>query len=302
MKLYALHDSCEVRKKNGCFQVEQSRASELNDENFGIFWTPNEFFDGVRQESKLKKLRFWFIDYDKGCKDHMIEQIENFPLIPSFLVETKRGYHVYWACAEDLVEQNRVEGYKAVLEQIVRHFGSDENAMGVTRILRAPGYFHCKDNKNKFLVTEIWSCQEQYTCAEMIKAVESSGFKSTKIVGEKSKNVFFKSVPMDDFWQKVYDLDCFDNLQRLSGQPECGGETFRVERYGSKGKIYVDEKLIESCWIDESGRIGSHGKGGPTLANWVRWYPGNDWNDAANVLKRCIPELNDILLLPPGFE
>lgn len=302
MRLYALHDSCPTRKKSGCFQVEPGKASDLNDENYGIFWTPNEFFEGVRQEAKLNKLRFWFIDYDKGCKDHMLKRIENFPLIPSMLVETKRGYHVYWKCSEDLVTEGRVDEYKAVLEKIVGHFGADENAMGVTRILRAPGYWHCKDNKNRFLVKDIWGCDEEYTCEEMTLAIGSTGLVDTILKNEISEVQFFRSVPKDDFWQKVYDLNCFDYLDKISGQPECNGEVFRVERFGAKGRIYVNEQIIESCWIDESGRIGSHGKGGPTLANWIKWYPGNDWNDAANVLKRCIPELNEMLMLPPGFE
>lgn len=302
MRLYALHDYCEVRKKSGCFKVEKLQASKLNDENYGIFWTPNDFFEGIRQEAKLKRLNYWFIDYDKGCKDYMIATIENFPLIPSLLVETKRGFHVYWACAEDLATEKRVDEYKSILERLVSHFDADENAMGVTRILRAPGYFHCKDSKNRFLIKDIWACDKKYTCQEISNAIDSLGNKVIRVVNESNEDKFFRSVPKDDFWAKVYTLDCFFCLPLISGQPECLGETFRVERVGSKGKIYVNDKLIDSCWIDESGHIGSHANGGPTLANWIRWYGDNSWDDAATVLKRCIPELNEVFLLPPGFE
>lgn len=301
MTMYSLHDNCPERKKLGCFKINEIKASELNEKEFGIFWTPNEFFDGARQEANLKKLRYWFIDYDSGCKEDMLDKIQSFPLIPTMLIETKNGFHAYWACSEELVVSGRVEEYKFTLQKLVDYFGSDQNAMGVNRLLRVPNYFHCKDSLNKFLIIKVWQCEESYSCKEINDAVEVVGTQVKKIEQEGAHSNFFRNVPHDDFWQKVYNLDCFEYLEKISGQPECNGETFTVERVGSKGRIYVNGELVPSCWIDQDGKIGSHGSGGPTLANWVHWY-GHDWDKVAIVLKRCIPELNDVLLLPHGFE
>jgi hypothetical protein len=91
----------------------------------------------------------------------------------------------------------------------------------------------------------------------------------------------------DDFWDRVYHLDCEYGLERLSG---IVGESyaFRGNRNGNKN-IYVDGKGT-SCWIDKHGRIGSHSNGGPTLFQWLTWLRFSK-RDAIDLLKRTFPEL-----------
>lgn len=297
MQIYALHDYDKGLKKRGCFPITQKEAVELNEQGYGIFFTPNTF-DGPRVEKNLARLNMWFVDIDKGDKYSMENKIVNFELEPSLLIETKSGYHAYWKCEPMLFEDGLVGEYIDVLSRLVKYFDADTNAMGVNRVLRVPNFYHMKDRQNKFLITEVYRSEKFYALEEMIAALPEEEVVEK---GEDEKKVqFFKSVPQDDFWRKVFELDCEKYLPMLSGAPECNGDEFRVEQYGSKAKIFTNGELVESCWVDHDGKIGSHSNGGPSIANWIKWY-GHDWDIVAKCLKRCIPELDETIKLPESF-
>ena len=94
----------------------------------------------------------------------------------------------------------------------------------------------------------------------------------------------------DDFWERVYRLDCADGLLRLSGHEAVNGEVYSFKPV-AKGNlnILVNGKGT-SCWIDRTGKIGSLSGGGPTLAQWLRWL-GLSYGAAAKVIKSLFPEI-----------
>lgn len=299
MQFYALHDYDKNLQKKGCFPVSQNDAGDLNKSGYGIFFTPNNF-NGARLEKNLCKLKMWYVDLDGGNKNDMENALSDFSLEPTLLIETRNGYHAYWKCEPNLFNDGMLNDYIEILAGIVQHFGGDQNAMGTNRVLRVPNFYHCKDPRNRFLIKEVYSCNKVYTIGQMKNAIPDNSQSVSAIKEEKRAN-FFTQVPQDDFWQKVFDLDCFQYLPMLSTAPECNGEVFRIERVGGKGKIFVDGEIVSSCWIDTDGKIGSHGKGGPSLANWVAWY-GNDWSAVASCLKRIIPGLSESIELGNSFD
>lgn len=290
IELYCIHDNDKEQKKKGAISVAKARADSLNDQGWGVFFTVNSFGGERRVETNLKKIRFFFIDYDDGSKEEMLAAIESFELVPSWLVETNKGFHCYWKCEEDFVKENRIEEYKDLLENLVDHFGADQNGKGVTRILRVPGYYHHKDPSNPFLIREVFKCDEKYTAEQIAKAIGKKEVVK-EIAINVGKTISSNNMPSDNFWNLVYDLDCEKYLPLLSGSPECNGEIFSVVPKGIKKNIYVNGELIESCWIDADGMIGSHDNGGPTIGNWVYWYV-KDWDKVASCLKKAIPLLS----------
>jgi hypothetical protein len=70
------------------------------------------------------------------------------------------------------------------------------------------------------------------------------------------------------------------------------GERFTFKRCArGTHNILVDGKGT-SCWVDDSGRIGSNKGGGPTLYQWLRFY-GNSPKECTRVLKETFPHLED---------
>lgn len=285
--LYALYDNEEVKKTNSslCGVIEvnnESAARELNKNGFGIFWSVNEF-DGRRKIKNLKKINSWYCETDAGSKDVLRERI-NEGLIPSLIIESKRGYHIYWN-AEDAV----IENYEQIQERLIAFFGADKGVKDLARILRAPGYMHLKNPSDPFLIKEV--------------------FRSDFVYKEKSMRYFFKvdekveqEIKQKQFvrdalkghggltvWSYFIDLNCEMALSRISGSAVVSGEvyTFRVGSNNTK-QIYVNGKRSQ-CWIDASGKIGSHSKGGPGVFNWIKWF-GYDNRDVVSALKQFFPE------------
>lgn len=78
---------------------------------------------------------------------------------PSYIIETKNGYHAIW-CLEapivyaDLPDQKKMNlqaGYVRIEQAIIRRFNGDSNAHDLTRVLRLPNTWHIKNPKHPFL-------------------------------------------------------------------------------------------------------------------------------------------------------
>lgn len=143
-RLFALNDGKD--KSKGTFEVDYSRAVELNKEGYGIFCTLNEF-EGRRKRENLKKINYWIVDIDDGEKSDMQKQIANLYLQPSMIVETKRGYHLYWRAADA-----KLENYEEIEDLLIAKMNGDKGVKDPLRLLRCPNFYHMKDKNNPFLI------------------------------------------------------------------------------------------------------------------------------------------------------
>lgn len=153
IQLYANHDYDKT--KHGMFPVTPEKAKELNKQGYGIHWTPQVFKDGKRTLENLQEIRYWVADIDTGDKDTMIRRIATLPICPTFVVETKRGYHCYWR-AKDATKEN----YETIERGISEALCADGSLVTPTHTLRFPGFYHLKDPKNPFLIQIVWKKPE----------------------------------------------------------------------------------------------------------------------------------------------
>ena len=149
MILYALHDY--DKSKSGMFLIKPEEAKSWNEKGYGIHWLPQLFKDGDRKTENLIKIRFWLADIDNGDKKTMIRRIASLPVQPTYIVETKRGYHCYWR-AKNATPEN----YAYIEKGIAEHLCADGSLITPTHTLRCPGYYHLKDPEHPFLSQKIW--------------------------------------------------------------------------------------------------------------------------------------------------
>lgn len=256
-------------------------AKRYNKLNYGIFWTVNEF-SGARTKDNLKKINSWYIDLD-GNKESIIEKL-NEGLYPSYVVETKNGFHAYFYALDA-----KPENYKEVQERLIDFYDADANAKDVTRVLRVPGFYHWKDPKNPYLVQTVWHKEHYYSEKDMLFFYPSSDDEDY-IESQKSNIKRVISFETDEFWDKVYELNAIDALERLSGKMCVNGEVFSFKK-NSNGKhnIIVNGKGT-SCFVDQQGAIGSSAKGGPSIWQWLRYY-GHSHKQTYQILKDNFKEL-----------
>ncbi|WP_368780799.1 DNA-primase RepB domain-containing protein [Alicyclobacillus fastidiosus] len=94
-----------------------------------------------------------FTDVVARYKEDTLSELRQFPLKPSYVVETRNGLHVYWV----LNAGATVEQFKECQRRLIAHFGADPKVKNPARLLRVPGTYWCKEPNNKFL-TRLIEC------------------------------------------------------------------------------------------------------------------------------------------------
>lgn len=300
---YRMHDAPDASK--AAIEIQPSEAKRWNtpELGFGIFVTVNSF-DGPRRREHLTKINAWAVDMDEGTKAAQHARLLSSPLIPSLIVETKRGFQAYW-----LARDARPEHWNAiVLERLVPYFGADKNARDLCRIMRAPGSLHLKDPADPFRCRIAWQHVVLYTERQVGEAFawvpDKKAHGAALAEAQRAANVEQREAarrgaiasgmaPTETLWEAIWQIDCEDGLSRLSGHWSVGGETytFRATTRGNKN-LFVNGKG-SSVFIDGNGRIGSLQGGGPTLVQWLRWFR-HPWRVVLDVLFEIYPQLRDV--------
>lgn len=260
---YVIHDSDP--KAHPVRRIHPNQAQDFNAQGFGIFQTVNEF-RGPRRIANLTRINAWAVDMDDGSKPQMLARLQA-GLVPTMVIETKRGYQAYWAAAD-----GKPEHWNAiVLDRLVPFYGADKNARDLARILRVPGYLHLKNPADPFLVQKLWEYPVKYTEMQM-----AAYYPCVRLTHEPESAKEPRTTPAaGSFWDRVWHLNCEEALSRLSGHAFVSGETYAFSPNASGTKnILVDGKST-SCWIDRDGRIGSFSRGGPTIFQWLNWFHKN---------------------------
>lgn len=281
--LWALHDSDRARSEvEGSFRVDRDEAARLNQEGYGIFWTPNQFH-GRRLIANVTGIRFWFCELDEGTKAEQVARLRRSPLLPTALVESKRGYHAYWKAKDATTER-----WKRITRWgVVPRMHGDPRATDVVRILRAPRFNHVKDPSKPFPVRTVWRLDTQYTELQMMRA-----FPDTR-PQPKTSQERVSLEPGGSFWQHVGRMDCRVALLRLNGHRLVKGERFTLAAQGNgNANIIRADGYSTGCFIDAEGKLGNV-VDGSSIAAWLKWY-GWSWREIADGLKETFPELHDI--------
>lgn len=248
--LYRMYD----KHPCGMFEIKQSEAKYWNNKGFGIFWAVNQF-NGARKKENIVKVRALICDLDEGTNQEQLKTIAKSPLIPSLLIKTKRGYHLYW-----FVKDYALECHFEQQNAIINFLGGDKGAKDLCRVLRVPGYYHHK--QEPFLVHEVARTNKIYSTKDfdVFPKVEKKQFVSTTTNGNHK-----------------------EILQKLSGTHYVKGEVFEFSSFSNKDQIYINGKL-SPCWLDSRGIIGSNTGHGGSIYNFLAYY-GWSKEEIKNILR-----------------
>ena len=97
-RVYFVMPEGPVATSKGMRAVSLAEAIRLNSPEHcnGVFHTVNAFRGTKRTKDELTAINAWFVDIDEGDKADMLARIYAAPIEPSIIVETRRGYHVYY--------------------------------------------------------------------------------------------------------------------------------------------------------------------------------------------------------------
>lgn len=110
-----------------------------NANNFGIFFVVNGGGHDDKQVKAAKSCTAQFMEMDNGTFEEQLAIISAFPLEPSIIVRTKKSLHTYW-----LLKDGDIKRFREIQRQLIAYFNSDKSIKNESRIMRVPGFNHCK--------------------------------------------------------------------------------------------------------------------------------------------------------------
>lgn len=121
---------------HGTLEELAPRLAELNRHGAGIFWMVNLGDGGGRKAKNVTGVRAMFLDLDGAP----LEPVLAAGVAPHAVIETSPGkWHAYW-----LVGGCRLDQFKAAQQALATKIGGDTSVCDLPRVLRVPGFLHCK--------------------------------------------------------------------------------------------------------------------------------------------------------------
>ncbi|MGN0366897.1 MAG: phage/plasmid primase, P4 family [Suilimivivens sp.] len=126
--------SGEAAKFTDCIET----LKEHNKHNRGIFYVVNY---GGHNDADITRINAQFVEMDEGSFEEQQTKIDAFGLPPSMVIKTRKSLHTYW-----FVTDAKVEKFRGIQKGLVKHFGGDPMCVNESRVMRLPGFMHCKQD------------------------------------------------------------------------------------------------------------------------------------------------------------
>lgn len=281
---------------------------ERNEAGYDVFWTANavkeEHGSSTHKEDNLAWINAVYTDLDipfesdrEEEKARLAGEIMFMECPPSFVVETRAGYHLYWFCNPLLEEFKKIQ--QGIYESL-QHIYADPAAKNVLRLLRVPGFLQHKNGETFRAKIRMELCARNpdgtfiyYNATELQQAFP---VKSAPTWGK--KKVVKKVATVNSFFQNTYDVFTYVKslpqevvFERCNGGVLTGGEVFTLmpER-GGKMQIRKDGKPTPS-WIDcrVNAIFSNNVQGHYGIVEFAKWY-GLELYEIADELKKLFPE------------
>ncbi len=221
----------------------------LNANNYGIFFAIN----GGHSEKEVKEKSFpraQFMEMDEHSLDEQMEIINSFALKPSIIVKTKKSLHCYW-----LLSDGDFQTWKKIQKRLIAKFNSDQKISDASRVMRVPGFNHCKDKDNPVLCTLVeFEPDRKYKQEELLEVLDEA----------ENENETENSSGNDT--AAYIDFDSADEME------QAGSKKFK------NMCKYVEQFLIENNIPCKKGKYTKE-DGTRTMAYWLTDENTIPWHD-----------------------
>ena len=125
--------SCECGK----YKSIEETLKNHNAMQRGIFFVVNY---GGQEDAAITRINAQFFEMDDGTFEEQQKKVDAFPLPPSMVIKTQKSLHVYYF----MDSTAKVERFREIQKRLVKHFGGDPMCVNESRVMRLPGFQHCK--------------------------------------------------------------------------------------------------------------------------------------------------------------
>lgn len=170
--IYFNTDGKTWKNRPQTYSEAQQKLERLNNQNHDIYYIPNS---GGSRDCQITQINSLFIDWDAGRdstglyypieivqqkKQGFLLLLTQFPYKPTYVIETRNGYHVYWFLSSGATS----EQFKLIQKALINYFSSDSKICNPARVMRLPGYYaHKAGQYDPFYVQIIEHNEVRYT-------------------------------------------------------------------------------------------------------------------------------------------
>lgn len=292
-----------------------------------IYFTPCDMSSPRHLIENHERIRAWYCDIDVSGRDEVITQEEieerkskvlgnlwmcdalNKALEPSFIVDSRNGFHAYWLADDSETPSKALFEY--IESNIVKNLGGDLKACKLVQLLRMPGFYNWKKGQKYgcTILTQL-STMKTYKDSDWIKLygeppvpVERQEFqkKAEAFLSEKKLLSFYSKKELqknaDDIFQRAKEMPQELALQLFSGSQVVNGEiyTFEEKKGGTHLNIRINGQGCAS-FIDKTKNMifcPKGTKGSPNIIEWIKWYHDYPGAELAEILKKHLTSFKD---------
>lgn len=128
----------KIEVEAGRFPSVLNQLLEHNKANRGIFYTVNF---GGHEDKDITRINAQYVEMDDKSFEEQMALIDAFPLPPSFIIRTRKSLHTYWL----VDDKATVDAFRPIQRGLIKHFGGDSSIVNESRVMRLPGFYHCKE-------------------------------------------------------------------------------------------------------------------------------------------------------------
>ena len=187
------------KNKPQTYAEAKSKLDKLNNsKKLDIYFIPNS---GGTKDKQITQINSVFIDWDTGrdsngkyfpidfvkqMKQEFLQKLAQFPFKPTYTIETRNGYHVYWF----LLPGATSEQFKHMQKSLINYFDSDPKVCNPARVMRLPGYYAYKSGiYSPFFVSIIEHNETNYSVDTFISYFKIDVSSSGSIRNDSSMNI-----------------------------------------------------------------------------------------------------------------
>lgn len=147
----------------------------------GVFYVVNS---GGQTDDSITRINAQFVEMDSGTFEEQWEKVDAFKLPPSMVIQTRKSLHVYWFVDKSA----NVSSFREIQKRLVKHFNGDPACVNESRVMRLPGFNHCKTDTPVMVRCVLFRLERVYSQEQLVDVLaEPKGETSPVQVGHESE-------------------------------------------------------------------------------------------------------------------
>ena len=251
-----------MKHTNDLVEVRNANENSNSDAYF--------YVNGGRKQYAINTISCCFVDIDAGrddsgnylpskevmkFKQSSLDKINNFPVKPSWVVDTRNGYQIYWILDKDSRYINKLN-WNGIQKKLVNYFGGDARAIKINQIYRVPytWWRKCWEKKASYFTSILTGSTGQSISVQNLIFALNGQPATVTIVPNATSDAWFEQ------WRKTYKKSdanglpvTVDAAQKILNELNNQRATYTnstSDTCGQKNSISVSSDKMNNVWAE----------------------------------------------------